>query len=212
MSHKVESAPSQPSDIGVALGVLGMFFVFLFAFLATTPSPLSTTTGRSGQDSPQVAIASTEQPSSTPVPPTATFTPQPSPTLVSPTATVASQPTAAQSVAAEQPASSNTASSYDAALVAQGQQLFTTCSACHGLDAHGLPNLGKDLIASEFVHSLSDEELLAFVSTGRPIWDSLNTTGVDMPARGGNPTLTDDDLLAIIAYIRTLTAESGSGG
>jgi disulfide bond formation protein DsbB len=55
---------------------------------------------------------------------------------------------------------------------------------------------------------MNDQDLLTFIKTGRPIWDTLNTTGVDMPARGGNPTLTDDDLLAIVAYLRSLTAES----
>lgn len=92
---------------------------------------------------------------------------------------------------------------YDPAIVAEGQALFTaTCSACHGPDAHGITGLGKDLINSEFVHSLSDADFLTFVKTGRPIWDAANTTGVDMPPRGGNPTLTDDDLLLIITFIR----------
>lgn len=85
-----------------------------------------------------------------------------------------------------------------------GQQLFiAACSACHGADAHGLPNHGKDLVNSEFVHGLSDADLLTFIKTGRPIWDAANTTGVDMPPKGGNPALTDDQLLAIIAYIRS---------
>ncbi len=98
------------------------------------------------------------------------------------------------------------ATAYDAELVALGEQQFTLCAACHGADARGVPNLGKDLIDSEFVQSLTDEELLDFIKTGRPIWDPMNTTGVDMPPRGGNPSLTDDDILAIIAYIRTLAA------
>ena len=212
MSHKIESGSSQSSDMSVALGVLGMFFLFLLGFLGTTPSTVSTTIGQGGQDSTQVAMVSTEPPTATPVPatptstmlPPATFTAQPSSTSIPPTATVLPQPTA------EQVADTGT-TAYDPALIAQGQQLFVSCSACHGPDAHGLPNLGKDLVISEFVHSLSDEDLLTFIKTGRPIWDTLNTTGVDMPPRGGNPTLTDEDLLAIIAYLRSLAAESGSG-
>jgi disulfide bond formation protein DsbB len=41
------------------------------------------------------------------------------------------------------------------------------------------------------------------------MWDPLNTTGIDMPGKGGNPALTDDNILAIIAYLRTLAAENG---
>lgn len=86
-----------------------------------------------------------------------------------------------------------------------GEELFQqTCSACHGPDAKGLPNLGKDLTTSEFVADNSDQELLAFVKQGRPAGDPLNTTGIDMPPKGGNPALTDEQILDIIAYVRTL--------
>lgn len=206
MSHQVESTTTQSNNISVALGVLGMFFLFLFGFLATTQSTVST----GGNE--QVAIVPTELPSSTPVPPTATFTSQPSPTPIPPTATFTAQPsptsvppTAVVEPTVEEVADAGTA--YDPALVAQGQQLFASCAGCHGLDAHGIPGLGKDLVNSEFVHSLSDDDLLTFIKTGRPIWDPMNTTGIDMPARGGNPMLSDDDLLAIIAYVRSLSAE-----
>lgn len=88
---------------------------------------------------------------------------------------------------------------------AAGETKFqATCAACHGPDAKGLPNLGKDMTTSEFISSSSNAELLAFVKTGRPPGDPANTTGVDMPPKGGNPTLTDQDLADIIAYIRTL--------
>jgi len=87
---------------------------------------------------------------------------------------------------------------------ANGQTLFTgTCSACHGADAKGVVGLGKDLTTSTFVAGKTDPELVDFIKTGRPTGDPLNTTGVDMPPRGGNPALTDDDLLDIVAYIRS---------
>ncbi len=90
-------------------------------------------------------------------------------------------------------------------MVAQGKQWYEqTCSSCHGPDAKGLPNLGKDLTTSEFVKSQTDEGLLEFVKKGRPASDPANTTGVDMPPKGGNPALTDDQIRAIIAYIRSL--------
>ena len=98
---------------------------------------------------------------------------------------------------------------YDPALVARGESQFMLCAACHGADARGLPNLGKNLVESEFVAGLTDEELVLFISTGRPIWDALNTTGIDMPPKGGNPAMTTEDIQAVIAYIRTLSANSG---
>lgn len=89
--------------------------------------------------------------------------------------------------------------------IAKGKQLFLqSCASCHGPDAKGLPNLGKDLTTSEFVKSKTDQELLAFIKVGRSVTDPLNTTGVAMPPKGGNPALSDEDILNIIAYLRTL--------
>jgi disulfide bond formation protein DsbB len=86
-----------------------------------------------------------------------------------------------------------------------GETLYQqSCVACHGADAKGVTNLGKDLTTSEFVQNSSDAELLAFVKVGRPVSDAANTTGIDMPPKGGNPALQDEQLMNIIAYIRTL--------
>ena len=79
-----------------------------------------------------------------------------------------------------------------------------TCASCHGMDAQGLTNLGKDLTTSTFSKDMSDKDLVAFVTKGRPASDAANTTGVDMPARGGNPALSEQDLYDIVAYVRTL--------
>jgi disulfide bond formation protein DsbB len=89
--------------------------------------------------------------------------------------------------------------------VTAGETLFVgTCSSCHGEDAKGLPDLGKNLISSEFVHDQSDEDLLAMIKTGRPPGHELNTTGIDMPPKGGNPALSDEDITNIIAYLRSI--------
>lgn len=86
-----------------------------------------------------------------------------------------------------------------------GKALFaTTCAACHGPEGKGVQGLGKDMTTSAFIAEKSDEEMLAFVKTGRPISDPLNTTKVDMPPKGGNPALTDDQLKDIIAFIRAI--------
>jgi disulfide bond formation protein DsbB len=93
----------------------------------------------------------------------------------------------------------------DPAMVSRGSNLFqATCAACHGFNAMGISGLGKTLIGSEYINSISDDELLSFINVGRQVFDPLNTTGVMMPPKGGNPTLTDDDLRAVIAYIRSL--------
>ena len=98
-----------------------------------------------------------------------------------------------------------TATPTSAADVVNGQQNFAaTCASCHGPDAKGMPNLGKDLTVSQFVKDNSDAEMVAFLLVGRPASDPLNTVGVDMPPKGGNPALTDQDLLDIVAYVRSL--------
>ena len=86
-----------------------------------------------------------------------------------------------------------------------GKALFaTTCAACHGPEGKGVQGLGKDMTTSTFIAEKSDEEMLAFVKTGRPISDPLNTTKVDMPPKGGNPALTDEQIKDIVAFIRTI--------
>jgi disulfide bond formation protein DsbB len=86
-----------------------------------------------------------------------------------------------------------------------GQARFgTTCTSCHGQDARGMQGLGKDLHSNAFIAGLSDADVVAFLKTGRPASDPLNTTKVDMPPKGGNPALTDQDLADIVAFLRTL--------
>jgi disulfide bond formation protein DsbB len=107
-------------------------------------------------------------------------------------------------------ASSASSSEPAAAAVAAGDAVAgeakfnEVCIACHGPGGVGVEGLGKPFTTSEFLTTVSDEELLAFVKVGRPVGDPDNTTGIDMPPKGGNPALTDAQLLDIIAYVRTL--------
>ncbi len=88
---------------------------------------------------------------------------------------------------------------------ARGTEIYNgTCIACHGAGGVGIPGLGKPLTTSDFAVGLTDAELLAFLKVGRPSDDPLNTTGILMPPRGGNPSLTDADLLDVIAYVRSI--------
>lgn len=89
--------------------------------------------------------------------------------------------------------------------VAQGKKLFqATCASCHGKEAEGMPKLGKNLHHNEFVKGLDDEELIAFLKQGRPAFHPLNERKVDMPPKGGNPALTDEDLRLIAKYVRSI--------
>ena len=90
---------------------------------------------------------------------------------------------------------------------ANGQALYTaSCSACHGPAGEGIEGLGKPFVGSDFINSSSDAEMVAFLLVGRPSDDPLNTTGIAMLPKGGNPALTDADLQDLVAYMRTLNA------
>ena len=80
----------------------------------------------------------------------------------------------------------------------------STCSACHGPDGEGVTGLGKDMTSSEFIAGKTDVELIEFIKVGRDPSHPLNTTGVAMPPKGGNPTLNDQDLADIVAFIRSI--------
>lgn len=105
-----------------------------------------------------------------------------------------------------------------AGYIASGDKLFhSTCVSCHGKAGVGVKGNGKALADNEFIQSLDDDGLLAFIQQGRAPTDPKNTTGIQMPPKGGNPALSEDDLLDIIAYLRTLQkgasgATSAAGG
>ena len=88
---------------------------------------------------------------------------------------------------------------------ANGEALYNgSCVACHGPNGQGIEGLGKAFGGSEFINSSSDTEMVAFLQVGRPSDDPLNTTGIAMLPRGGNTSLTDAELLDLVAYMRTL--------
>jgi len=92
----------------------------------------------------------------------------------------------------------------DPATLNRGEQLYLqSCAACHGLDGLGVANLGNQLRGSEFFANNTDAQLLAVTRQGRELNDPANTSGLVMPPSGGRPDLSDEDLLAIIAYLRT---------
>lgn len=86
-----------------------------------------------------------------------------------------------------------------------------SCSACHGANAEGMEGLGLPLATSGFVRGASDKDLVTFIKTGRPVWDENNSTGLDMPPKGGNPAITDGDLEQIVAFLRAAQKASVGG-
>jgi len=91
-----------------------------------------------------------------------------------------------------------------------GRALFVnSCSSCHGPNGEGMEGLGLPFTSSAFIGSKTDQELVNFVKVGRAMWDPENTTGVDMPAKGGNPVLGDEDLKHIIEYVRAIHDSAG---
>ena len=89
--------------------------------------------------------------------------------------------------------------------VERGQILYReSCQTCHAPDGTGVPGLGNSMVDNEFIQSHTDEELITLIKVGRPASDPENLTGVDMLPYGGNPSLSDQDLQDIVAYLRTL--------
>jgi disulfide bond formation protein DsbB len=127
------------------------------------------------------------------------------------TGTAATQAAAAGSTAAFQvadvtpgPQAPVAHDNHDAATVQRGDQLYReACAACHGIDARGVANLGNQLAGSDFILSKTDAEVLSVIREGRDLNHPDNTTGLVMPPSGGRPDLSDEDLLAIVAFIRT---------
>lgn len=85
-----------------------------------------------------------------------------------------------------------------------GEIFHETCMACHGATGMGIAGNGKNLVYSDFVANTDDAALVAFIKKGRDPGDPANTTGVGMPAKGGNPTLTDQDIQDVVTYLRSL--------
>jgi disulfide bond formation protein DsbB len=114
------------------------------------------------------------------------------------------EPAATPSPAAAAPAEAQPVAAV-AGDAANGQKIYSQlCIACHGPQGKGVQGLGKDLTTSTFVAEKSDMELVDFIKVGRDPGDPLNTTGVAMPPKGGNPALDDQDIADIVSFVRTI--------
>jgi disulfide bond formation protein DsbB len=89
--------------------------------------------------------------------------------------------------------------------VGAGEEVYSgTCATCHGDDGEGIDGLGLPIVGSEFVAATSEPDLADFIAAGRSVSDPDNTTGVDMPPKGGNPSLTEQDLADVAAYTKSI--------
>jgi len=94
-----------------------------------------------------------------------------------------------------------------------GYELFvSSCAACHGEDAMGITDMGLPLATSGFVRGATDNELRMVIMMGRASWDPANSTGLNMPPKGGNPAITSEQVGQIIEYLRAVQEKALGGG
>lgn len=83
-----------------------------------------------------------------------------------------------------------------------GAEIYrTSCSACHGSNLEGTTHLGTPLAPSDFVTSKTEQELADFTEKGREADDPASVMGRLMPPKGGNRSLTPQDLLDVAAFM-----------
>lgn len=86
-----------------------------------------------------------------------------------------------------------------AAQATDGEAIYMgTCMACHGTDGTGMIPGTPDFTDKSGRLAKSDAELVASITNG------FQTPGspMAMPPKGGNPSLTEQDITAVLAYLR----------
>lgn len=84
---------------------------------------------------------------------------------------------------------------------AKGQGLFAAvCSTCHGVDASGIAQMGKDLRTNAFLAKSTVPQIVAYIHTGHP---PTQTFPEGMPP-GGNSSYDDAQLADIAAWLKSL--------
>ncbi|MCZ6854404.1 MAG: c-type cytochrome [Gammaproteobacteria bacterium] len=94
----------------------------------------------------------------------------------------------------------------DDTAVTAGQAIYSqTCIACHGANGKGAIPGVADLTKGDGALSKPDETLLNSITEG---FQSPGSA-LAMPPNGGNPTLAEEDVKAVLAYLRAAFGRSG---
>ncbi len=84
--------------------------------------------------------------------------------------------------------------------VARGAELARQyCATCHGPTFQGELGIGPSWYRNAFIRSKTVEELIEFLKVGRP--------EKGMPPKGGQPSLTDEDLRDLATFLKSLQRE-----
>ena len=88
----------------------------------------------------------------------------------------------------------------------QGARIYkTTCIACHGAKGQGVVPGTPDFRDPNGPLSQDDDILFDHIKNGFQSPGSM----MAMPPKGGNPSLSDDDIRAVIAYLRETFGSKG---
>jgi mono/diheme cytochrome c family protein len=95
---------------------------------------------------------------------------------------------------------STSANAYDHGDVKKGEAIFNgTCIACHGADGKGAIPGTPDFTKKDGVLSQSEKELESRIRNGY----QSSGSPMAMPPRGGNPSLTDEQIRDVAAYLHS---------
>ncbi len=85
------------------------------------------------------------------------------------------------------------------ATISLGREVYSqTCMACHGGDGKGTMPGVRDLTGEETSLAKTDDVLIRSITEGL----TLSDTPIPMPPKGGNPSLSDAEIRAVLAYMR----------
>jgi mono/diheme cytochrome c family protein len=99
---------------------------------------------------------------------------------------------------------------FDNPMMAAGGAIYRDqCSACHGLDGHGVPLLFPSIAESSMVRSDDPSTLIRIVLRGaRSVATAAEPTAPGMPSYGWQ--LDDDQMAAVLSYVRNTWGAAAS--
>ncbi len=93
----------------------------------------------------------------------------------------------------------------------RGKPLFlATCAACHGPSGQGIAGTAPAYSETEFVRTSDELTLARMIQQGRPMTAPDNRSKRAMPAQGGNPFLTPQNVRDIAVFIKSLSSDNSN--